>query len=517
MRRALLALLCMLPTVCASPIDRKALVDRHSPVVKCSSLAECDPLDFMTLGNGDFAVTVDATGLQTLNSTLTTGSLNNPLNIMSGWGWHSTPVAKSRTPAAQPEHFGFENITCYNKSVPYPTGGGPGNKHSDTTSWLRANPHRLNLGRIYFISQSNIADAKGVIQSLDLWTGLLSSNYTLDGQLVQVSAAVHPDQDMLAVQVSSELLLKPGGANKAANSTNALPISPDDEDPPLQIGFDFPYGSEIMNSNGAEWGSRYEAAHTTTMTPSKSGCGVVFVRTLDNSSYEVKLEMQKVKGQCAGIVTKKRSHVYRIQATTAPALTVLVSFAPLATQKGEELATQKGEELATQGTANRHNYHRSRQLTPSFQATVASSTKAWAAFWQSGGAIDLSGSTNPHAHRLESMIVMSQWVSRTQVSIGLHICCSDHAVHVYPLASFNNALFRPRRRLAPPPLPRPASPSTAGGANFTVKCACGTKPITLRGGAHLSSNARLITICRSCTRPRHTPSYRGILGLDGLR
>jgi hypothetical protein len=66
---------------------------------------------------------------------------------------------------------------------------------------------------------------------------------------VQISAAVHPYQDTLAVQVSSELLLKPG-ANTAANSTSTLPTSPGDVPPPLQIGLDFPYGSEIMDVLG---------------------------------------------------------------------------------------------------------------------------------------------------------------------------------------------------------------------------------------------------------------------------
>eukprot|EP01051_Picozoa_sp_SAG22_P006990 SAG22_NODE_477_length_9978_cov_2.807268_5_plen_266_part_00 len=48
-------------------IDRQALVKKHNPKIKCKTFKECSLLDFQTLGNGDFAFSVDATGLQTFN------------------------------------------------------------------------------------------------------------------------------------------------------------------------------------------------------------------------------------------------------------------------------------------------------------------------------------------------------------------------------------------------------------------------------------------------------------------
>lgn len=78
-----------------SPIDRRALVARHNPRLECKTLPECDPMDFQTLGNGRFAFTADATGVQTLNGTTLPNGLANPLNTMAGWGWHTTPVHKS--------------------------------------------------------------------------------------------------------------------------------------------------------------------------------------------------------------------------------------------------------------------------------------------------------------------------------------------------------------------------------------------------------------------------------------
>ena len=45
-----------------TPIDRKALVTRHNPV-----LHQLDPLSPLSIGNGEFAFTADITGLQTFS------------------------------------------------------------------------------------------------------------------------------------------------------------------------------------------------------------------------------------------------------------------------------------------------------------------------------------------------------------------------------------------------------------------------------------------------------------------
>ncbi len=52
-------LLCAV-TACAQPIDRHALVTRHDVV-----LTNFDAANPLSVGNGEFAFTVDATGLQT--------------------------------------------------------------------------------------------------------------------------------------------------------------------------------------------------------------------------------------------------------------------------------------------------------------------------------------------------------------------------------------------------------------------------------------------------------------------
>ena len=51
-----------------APIDREALVDRNSPQVTAF-----DSLASLSVGNGEFAFTVDATGLQTFPEMYTKG------------------------------------------------------------------------------------------------------------------------------------------------------------------------------------------------------------------------------------------------------------------------------------------------------------------------------------------------------------------------------------------------------------------------------------------------------------
>jgi threonine dehydrogenase-like Zn-dependent dehydrogenase len=67
----------------ASPrrVDRQALVTRHNVV-----LHQFDADNPLTVGNGGFAFTVDATGLQTFPEAF---EHTIPLGTLSDWGWHT--------------------------------------------------------------------------------------------------------------------------------------------------------------------------------------------------------------------------------------------------------------------------------------------------------------------------------------------------------------------------------------------------------------------------------------------
>lgn len=62
-------------------IDRESLVRRNNP-----HITAFDSLSSLSVGNGEFAITVDATGLQTFPDVYKEGV---PLGTQSQWGWHS--------------------------------------------------------------------------------------------------------------------------------------------------------------------------------------------------------------------------------------------------------------------------------------------------------------------------------------------------------------------------------------------------------------------------------------------
>ena len=67
----------------ATRIDRHSLVSRNNPVVN-----SMDTLSSLSVGNGELAYTVDATGLQSFPEYYAGGIC---LGTQSQWGWHSFP------------------------------------------------------------------------------------------------------------------------------------------------------------------------------------------------------------------------------------------------------------------------------------------------------------------------------------------------------------------------------------------------------------------------------------------
>lgn len=80
------------------------------------------------------------------------------------------------------------------------------------SNWLIQNTQRINLARIgfHFPSNLNISSSSSSLtnasQTLDLYTGTITSTFTVVGSEVQVHTSVDPDSDMIAVQVKSDLI-----------------------------------------------------------------------------------------------------------------------------------------------------------------------------------------------------------------------------------------------------------------------------------------------------------------------
>ena len=146
------------------------------------------------LGNGEFCFNADGTGLQTLGGV-----------TMSHWGWHSVPLPDGWTADRVPptgtfqkgRNKGFDNFPPGTDAI---------------RNWMRANPHILNLGRLRLCKAGGEAlkpaDISGLVRKMDLWSGVQTSSYQVNGEPVRVETCVHPTFDAVVVRIESPLITR---------------------------------------------------------------------------------------------------------------------------------------------------------------------------------------------------------------------------------------------------------------------------------------------------------------------
>jgi len=372
-------------------IDRKALVQRHNV-----RQHELDPRSPVSVGNGEFAFTVDLTGLQSFPDDYPVGARDELppgtlLGTQSQWGWHSVPAT---------ENYHLDGSTVLYDSprgpVPYVdmVGGIVNDRETDTSpaeTWLRANAHRLDLGRIGFgwledgtERPLRLTDIAHTHQTLDLWTGAVTSHFTLEGHSVTVTTTCHPDRDELGVRVESTLL--------AAG---------------LVVSVAFPYGSEAWH-DAADW--HRPEAHTTTLQgpePSDEHRGAAawtVRRELDNSRYRVVITGHEL--------AVEQTEEHRLRVSGVPDTTTLdLSIAFLSAGDGDCLP--RGNNRLSGPTPDVDSgTHAESAVEPSPARRVANASAAyWPAFWASGGAIELAATDDARAKELERRIVLSQYLT----------------------------------------------------------------------------------------------------------
>ena len=95
----------------------------------------------------------------------------------------------------------LEEYVVGGRRVPYAADREYSRGYLPAASWLRANPHRLHLGQIGFSiiksdgSLVGIEDLANISQTLDLWTGLLSSRFEIESEPVKVLTVCHPKSE----------------------------------------------------------------------------------------------------------------------------------------------------------------------------------------------------------------------------------------------------------------------------------------------------------------------------------
>jgi hypothetical protein len=206
-------------------------------------------------------------------------------------------------------------------------------------------------------SEAKPEDLSKIEQKLDLWKGIITSKFEFEGKSVFVKTCVHPNKDLLAVSIESELISKGK----------------------LAVKIDFPYGSPDMHAS--DWDSVKK--HTTEFVSKTQNSGE-FVRQLDEDKYFV-----GVKWEETAKLEFEKEHQFILKPTNNSCdFTLQFSKSSIRFNKP---------------------YHQA-----SFDTALS-----WEDFWLNGAAVDLSETKDSRAKELERRIVLSQYLTAINCSGSL--------------------------------------------------------------------------------------------------
>jgi hypothetical protein len=336
-------------------IDRLSLVKRHTVRIHAF-----DSLSSVSVGNGNFAFTVDATGLQSFPELYSQGV---PLGTQSQWGWHSFPNVNNYKPEEALQMYNFRG-----REEPYSVQFNEDGRSKEAADYLRANPHRLHLGIIGLEMTSptgrllNAQDLTGVQQSLDMWNGLISSSFRAGENMVEVQTVCHPDQDRIAASVKSTLF-----------NTECLSVK-----------FDFPYPTGGHSDDACDWTKPDK--HSTEIL-NQDVHSVILKRILDNDTYYV-----WIRWDGSAHFTEKTRNKFRLT-TTENELHFTCEFLPVLPTVALSSQEKSGD---------------------CFQVDKFAAQNYWNNFWKKGGVVDFSACKDPRAFELERRVVLSQYLMAIQ-------------------------------------------------------------------------------------------------------
>ncbi len=335
----------------ATPIDRQALVTRHNPTV-----TRVDPWAPLSVGNGRFAFTADVTGLQTFEQSYHgdgKSAAGIPLETLARWAWHT-----NANPNGYKLSDANRDYTAYGKTIGYPMISG-----SPAGMWLRENPQDVPIGQLAldFTRDSGVPlspdDISAINQSLDLWSGTVTSQYTLAGSPVTVVVACDPASDTIAVRLTSPLV----ASGK------------------LGVRLAFPRGHDIRTKNNPALDWTKPEAHTTTIV-AQTDRTLNLARAIDATRYQAALVASApVKFAPDG------PHAFHLRSSSGDTLEFTLSFSPSAIP-----------------------------AAPAAAVVRAASAANWKKFWSTGAAVEFTGSKDPRAAELERRVVLSQYLTAIQ-------------------------------------------------------------------------------------------------------
>lgn len=331
----------------APTIDRHGLVSRFNPTRNASN-----PNTPMQVGNGFFAFGADVTGLQTFF----------PFAIMSDWGWKNDSLPTGMTP---------DDILTYRgvvwDGVQYMFDG-----PEPMQQWLISNPNRVNLGRVGLVFRDpsgkvqNIseADLDDIHQELDLWTGVIMSQFVYQGEQISVKTYSSQNTSAVAVEVDSPLLQKGQ----------------------LSLFLDFPWNDGSQKFEAPFVGTWNNTDNHTTSLETGNGTPLHAQAQIEHTLVTSKF-ITSIGATAKFTISRDSpaSHRYNVfpDQSTGP-LSVVIAF-----------DLEQPASILT------------------FEEIVDDSTKTWEDYWLNSGFVDLlTGSTDSRAEELQRRTILSRYLMR---------------------------------------------------------------------------------------------------------
>ena len=358
------------------PIDRHSLLERNSPIVH-----QFDSLSTLTVGNGRFAFSVDASGLQTFPEQYSKGV---PLGTMSDWGWHSFPNTEHYTfdETLFECDFGRGHKEIYasqtSKAMEAEAQKAGGKTLKDfqrkkaAINYVRQNPHRLHLGTLgLYVPEGTGFDAfTDIDQKLDLESGMITSSYKLNGEPIKVQTCANPRVSMVAVRIEAQT--------------------------PKSIVIRMPYPSGGHCDDACLWLDD-DTKHTTS------------IEALNDKSFRVHHNFPKVEvfDEFGNLSTQDYSYWLDIELDSCqgtieqvgPNKVIITPKSPVFSFTCEWCSPTSRNE-------SEYGYDPSGNVALNKEASAS----YWKEYWTKGGMVDFSHCKAPEAKELERRVVLSQYL-----------------------------------------------------------------------------------------------------------
>lgn len=306
-----------------------------------------------------------------------------PYAILSSWGWKNDSFPPGKT---LEDVLSYEGVQLLNhgREVQYEflNATGASEDQQVLQQWLISNPNRVNLGRtgLAFLSSpggkanENVTegDLENIVQTLDLWTGEMTTTFKFEGSNVTVRTVCAQDSDVVSVQVVSPLVAQRR----------------------LGLFIDFPWNDGSQKFSAPFVGVFNMTANHTTQLQVMEKNRAQISHTMVNNTF-----VTDIGGGSSFEISRDdpTAHRYTLVPNLGASSTFDVSF-------GFTSASSSPFFVSPFDTPT---------TTLSFQSVVQSSEDAWASFWTDGGFVDvLTGSTDERAEELQRRIILAQYLLR---------------------------------------------------------------------------------------------------------